>query len=583
MALSALRSNFEPGTTRWAVRRAQWRAMGISEADLVRPKIAVVNSSSGLSVCFAHLDAVAAVVTQAIREAGGLPFEVRTAAPSDFVTSAGREARYLLPSRDLLVNDIEVAVEGAMLDGMVCLASCDKTTPGQLMAAARLDIPTIVVICGYQSSGSFRGRTVDIDDVYESVGSVAAGAITVSELGEMADSAIVGPGVCAGLGTANTMHVLCEALGMALPGSAPVRAASARMTELARRSGQRIVEMVENGERPRDIMTARAFENAVAVDVALGGSINSIRHLQAIAAEAELDVSVFELLERKSAHVPLLCSVRPNGPHRTEDLELAGGALGLMKQLEPMLHAEARTVAGRTVGEALDGVTADGTVIRPLAAPVSDRPGLGLIRGSLAPAGALVKLAAVAPDRERFSGPAKVFPSERDAIAALGENRVQPGAVIVLAGLGPKGGPGTVFAASFVAALHGAGLAGDVAVVTDGELSGLNRGLTIGQVMPEAAEGGPLAVVRDGDGIVIDLIERRLDLELPADEIRRRLAEWQPPVHQERGWLAQYAQLVQPLRDGAILGRRAGRRGIDAAPSTTASSARSGGPELQDA
>jgi dihydroxy-acid dehydratase len=539
--------------------------MGIPSSDMEKPKIAVVNSSSNLSVCFRHLDDVAAQVKRAIIEAGGLPFEIRTTAPSDFVTSAGKEGRYLMPARELIVNDIEAVVEGAVLDGMICLASCDKTTPAHLMAAARLDVPSIVVICGYQASGSHQGGVVDIDDVYESVGSVAAGQMSVDELGAMADQAIVGPGVCAGLGTANTMHVLCEALGMALPGSAPVRAASPRMDEMARESGRRIVQLIDEGVRPRSILTEAALENAIVVDIALGGSINSIRHLQAIAVEGGLALDIFRMLERRSAQIPLLCAVRPNGPHRTEDLERAGGALALMKQLETVLRHDALTVAGVRLGEVLEGAEVhDEEVIHPLSAPLSPHPGLCLVRGTLAPGGALVKLAAVPPERMTFVGPAKVFASEADAIAGIGSGLVARGDVIVLRGLGPKGGPGTVFAAGFVAALNGAAMASEVAVVTDGELSGLNRGLTIGQVMPEAAEGGPLAFVQEGDSIRIDLDARTIDLEVSSTELARRRVGWEPLEHTEAGWLGQYAALVQSLTEGAVLGAR--RSGASARP-----------------
>ncbi|MGH3449604.1 MAG: dihydroxy-acid dehydratase, partial [Haloechinothrix sp.] len=302
-----LRSNFEPGTTRWAVRRAQWRALGITDEEMTQPKIAVVNSSSGLSSCYIHLDALSRIVQDAIRSAGGLPFEIRTTAPSDFVTSAGRSARYLLPSRDLIVNDIEVMVEGALLDGMVCLSSCDKTTPAHLMAAARLNIPTILVIGGYQASGLCGGKRVDIDDVYESVGSVASGELSLCGLTQLTDAAISGPGVCAGLGTANTMHIVAEALGMTLPGSAPIAAGSDRMNQLAHDAGRRIVRMVEVSLRPREIITAASIANAVTVTVAVGGSVNAIRHLTAIATEAELGLDVVSLFERVAKDVPLLC------------------------------------------------------------------------------------------------------------------------------------------------------------------------------------------------------------------------------------------------------------------------------------
>lgn len=550
-----LRSDFEPGTTRWAVRRSQWRAMGISDADMAKPKIAVVNSSSGLSVCYEHLDELAKSVADGIRAAGGLPFEIRTAAPSDFVTSAGRSARYLMPSRDLIVNDIEVAVEGAVLDGMVCLASCDKTTPAHLMAAARLDVPTVVVLCGYQVGGMCQGRDTDIDDVYESIGAVAAGHISIEELTEMTEVAVDGPGVCAGLGTANTMHILAESLGMAMSGSTPVRAGSQRMEEAAAAAAVRIVELVDQDVRPRSIMTPAAFHNAVTVDLAISGSVNSVRHMQAIAAEAELDLDIVRLIEILSPTVPTLTSVRPNGPFRVPDLDDAGGTLAVMKRLESLLQLDAQTVSGRSVGELLETAEVrDGDVIRTVEAPFSTSSGLAILRGSLAPGGSLVKLGAIPDGRRRFSGPAHIFESEEDAIAAIADGSLRSGEVVVLRGLGPKGGPGTVFAAGFVAALNGAGLASEVACVTDGELSGLNRGFVVGQVMPESALGGPLALVIEGDTVTIDLESRTVDVDVSTEEMATRRAAWVPPAAPtERSLLTQYWHLVQPLEQGAVM------------------------------
>ncbi|HZG56241.1 dihydroxy-acid dehydratase [Paenibacillus sp.] len=553
-----LRSNFEPGTTRWAVRRAQWKSMGIREADFEKPKIAVINSSSTLSSCFIHLDDVSKVVQQAIRDAGGLPFEVRTVASSDFVTSAGKKARYLMPTRDLIVNEIEVTVEGALLDGMICLSSCDKTTPAHLMAAGRLNIPTLLLTCGYQIGGLCHGKEVDIDDVYESIGAVEAGKMSLEQLTEMADAAIQTPGVCAGLGTANTMHILAEALGMTLPGNSPVLAGSRKLYEYARKSGERIVAMVQEDLRPRQILTREAFENVVTVDLALGGSVNSVRHLAAVATEAELDLQVVELFEELAKDIPLLVTVRPNGPYRTEDLEAAGGTPALMKRLADKLHLDARTSTGRTVGENLEGMeVGNPEVIRPLQKPHSLRPGIAIFRGNLAPEGSIVKLSAIASDLDRFEGPANIFDTEDEAIEALGNGKIRAGEVIVLRGMGPKGGPGTVFAASFVAALNGAGMAHEVAVLTDGELSGLNRGIVVGQIMPEAAEGGPLAVVSQGDTITIDLANRTLTMQVSEEELRSRLSAWKPEINPiQTGWLALYAQLVQPISGGAVLGKR---------------------------
>jgi dihydroxy-acid dehydratase len=549
-----LRSNLEVGTTGWAVRRSQWRALGIPAADMEKPKIAVVNSSSQLSVCFQHLDGVSLLVQNAIRNAGGLPFEIRTIAPSDFVTGTGREGRYLMPSRDLLVNDIEVVVEGAQLDGMICLASCDKTTPAHLMAAGRLDIPTVVFACGYQLGGHCGARgMVDIEDVYESIGALSAGTCSLEEVCELTEHAVKGPGVCAGLATANTMHILSEALGMSLPGTTPIRAGSAEMRAAAEAAGTRIVDLVLEDLRPRRILTREAFENAVIVDLAIAGSVNSLRHLQAIAVESEVDVDIYGLVEQFSDDVPVLCGIRPNGSDRIEDLDAAGGAAAVMKRLDALLHGDALSVAGRTIADIVSTATVrDENVVRPTSDPFTNRPGLVIVRGSLAPDGAIVRLPS--SEHSHFSGPARVFETEREAIDALGDGGVGAGDVVVLRGLGPKGGPGTVFAASFVAALQGSALAAEVAVVTDGELSGLNHGLVIGQVMPEAAEGGPLAIVVEGDPIELDVAAKRIDLAISEAELQQRVAAYEPPLlRTERGWLGIYRDLVAPLSQGAVL------------------------------
>ena len=356
-----LRSNYEPGTSRWATRRAQWLALGLSDADMLKPKIAIVNTSSQLAICFSHLDSIAARVKRSVEAAGGIGFEVRTAAPSDFIHSAGHRGGYILSARDLITNDIEMQVEGAQLDGMICLASCDKTAPGQLMAAARLNIPTIIVACGYQASGSYRGRHCDIEDVFLAAGHVASGGLSVDELTEMSANAVLSPGVCAGIGTANTMHLACEALGMALPGSTPVRANSEPMWRAVDAAGARIVEMVAEDLKPRDILTPAAFGNAVTAILSVSGSINSVKHLQAVAAESECDADVYRLFETLADGVPLLTAIRPNGETPIEDFEDAGGTRALMKQLEPLLDGRALTVTGRTVAANLDEVGGGGS------------------------------------------------------------------------------------------------------------------------------------------------------------------------------------------------------------------------------
>lgn len=551
----ALRSNFKIGSTQWAVRRAQWVSMGISEVDMLKPKIAVINSSSELSVCFSHLDGIAAVVKAAVKEAGGLPFEVRTVAPSDFVTSAGRSGRYLMPSRDLLVNDIEVTVEGAQLDGMVCLSSCDKTTPAHLMAAARLNIPTIVVTCGYQRHGAVGGDEVDIEDVFESVGAVSSGKMSLDRLCDMADAAICSAGVCTGMGTANTMHIASEALGMTLSGSTPAEATGEKTLKFADRAGRRIVEMVEEDLRPRDVMKQSAFENAVAACLAVSGSVNMVRHLQAVAVEAETDVDLYRIVDQIGSSTPLLCAPRPNGATRIEEFEQAGGTRAVLRQLGNLINADSLTVEGRPIGESLTDVKVDERVIHSAVQPLSAGPSLVLMRGSLAPEGGLFKVGAKRGDL-KFEGPARVFDSQEEALDALSAEQIRTGDVVVLRGLGPVGGPGVASASWFVAALNGAGLANSVAVITDGQLSGLNHGVVVGQISPEAAVGGPLALVHSDDRISIDVRSQRVDLLIDEAEMKKRANEHiAHPLKPESGWLGMYQRLVEPLSRGAVLRR----------------------------
>jgi dihydroxy-acid dehydratase len=557
-ATRGLRSNYEPGTSRWATRRAQWLALGLSDADMLKPKIAIVNTSSQLAICFSHLDEIARRTKRAIEAAGGIGFEVRTAAPSDFIHSAGHRGGYILSARDLITNDIEMQVEGAQLDGMICLASCDKTAPGQLMAAARLNIPAIIVACGYQASGSYQGRHCDIEDVFLAAGYVASGRLGVDELTEMSGSAVLSPGVCAGIGTANTMHLACEALGLALPGSTPVRANSEPMWRAVDAAAARIVEMVAEDLRPRDIMTPAAFRNAVTAVLSASGSINSVKHLQAVAAEAECQVDVYRLFESLADDVPLLTAIRPNGETSIEEFEDAGGTRALMKQLEPLLDGGARTVTGRTVAENLAGAAvSDAEIIRPPERALGRRPTIVLIRGSLCPDGGIVKLAVADDRRLEFTGPALVFESAADALDGVKAGLVEPGHVVVLRGLGVTGSPGMGMASALVFALDGAGLTGQVAVVTDGQLSGLvNKGIVVGEVSPEAAAGGPLGLVRDGDTIGIDVPARTANLEVAPEELAERraaLAANPPPRPVEVGWLSVYQRLVRPLPEGAVL------------------------------
>ncbi len=553
-----LRSNLEPGSPREAARRAQWKALGLSDEDMLKPKIAVVNSSSELAICFSHLDGIAKLVKEAVRAAGGLPFEIRTAAPSDFIIGAGGGGGYILASRDLIVNDMEIAVEGAQLDGMICLSSCDKTPPAHLMAAGRFNIPTILVIGGYQPSGEYLGKHVDIEDVFMGSVQVSYGKMSRETLLGMCNNAIRGPGVCSGMATANSMHVVCEALGMSLPGSAPVLANSPRMIAKARESGTRIVGMVLEDLKPRDIMTAGAFRNAVAAVLSVSGSINCIKHLQATAVEAGVDVDVFGLFNELGARVPVLSAVRPNGTDSIEEFEAAGGARALLKQLGPLLDLNVLTATGRTLGDNLsDAVVYDEEVIRPTTRPFSDKQPITILHGTLAPESAIVKLGLRGEGRKsEFAGPAVVFDDCGIAMEAIARGDVKAGSVLVVRGMGPKGGPGMAGpASSVVFALDAAGLQNDVAFVSDGQLSGLcNKGLTVAEVSPESAVGGPLALVENGDRIHIDVDRHILDLEVPVEELTaRRARRGEQPLPKSKGYLSIYQRSVQPMSKGAVL------------------------------
>ncbi len=557
----ALRSNFEPGSPREAVRRAQWKALGLTDDDLLKPKIAVVNSSSELAICFSHLDGIATIVKDAVREAGGLPFEIRTAAPSDFIISAGAGGGYMLASRDLIVNDMEIAVEGAQLDGMICLSSCDKTPPAHLMAAGRFNIPTILVICGYQPSGQYEGKHVDIEDVF--LGSVQAmfGKLSHETLRGMCDHAIGGPGVCAGMGTANSMHIVVEAIGMSLPGSAPVLANSPKMFDMARASGRRIVEMIAEDLKPRDILTKGAFHNAVAAVLAVSGSINCIKHLQATAMEAGVDLDVFTLFNDLGEKIPVLSAVAPNGTDTIDAFEAAGGASALLKRLEPLLDRTARTVTGRTVGENIaDVLVRNDEVIRPLDRPFSRAASIVVLHGSLAPESAIVKPGVRGVNtRTQFTGTAVVYDDIVEAIQGIQKGEVEAGGVLVVRGCGPKGGPAMAGSASRVVfAVDAAGLSNDVAFVTDGQLSGLcNKGLTVAEVSPEAAVGGPLALVENGDRITIDVNARTLDLNVAESDLAaRRARRGEPALPKATGYLSIYQRTVQPMSTGAVLVKR---------------------------
>jgi dihydroxy-acid dehydratase len=534
-------------------RRANWRALGLSLEDMDKPKIAVVNSSSELAICYAHLDGIAKIVKEEIRAAGGIPFEVRTAAPSDFITGAARRGSYILAGRDIIANDIEVQVEAALLDGMICLTSCDKTPPGHLMAAARLDIPTILVIGGYQPAGEIDGEPIDVEDVWGGSIGERFGAEPKFPVAQMAENAIMGPGVCQGMATANTMHSTVEALGMCLPGHAPVRANSPKMQANARAAARRIVEMVHEDLKPRRIMSEGAFRNAIATVLAVSGSINAIKHLQAVCVEAENGLDIFRMWE-EMADVPVLSAVRPTGDVRIEAFEDAGGAQAVLKRLERLIHTEALTCTGKTLAENLDGYEVPGPdIIRPIEDPIGPGPAIAILKGSFADT-AVVRLGIRDGSRpEEFEGPARVFDDTFDCLQAIEDRVVQPGEVVVARNQGLKGGPAMGGSASLVLfALNAAGLARSTAFVTDGQLSGLClKGLTVAEVAPEAATGGPIGKVRDGDTITISVANRSIDIGVPATELAARNGVGY--VTEATGYLGTFRHDVQPMSTGGVL------------------------------
>lgn len=537
-----------------APHRALLKSVGVSDEDLEKPFIAVVSSYVEILPGHVGMRELAEEIKQGVREGGGVPFEFNTIGICDGIAMGHVGMKYSLPSREVIADSIELMVQAHQFDGMVLLTNCDKITPGMLMAAARLDIPAIVVTAGPMLSGYFRGKRVGVISMFEAVGELKAGKITEEDLKELEEMACPTWGSCNGLFTANTMACLAEALGMSPPGCATIHAVDARKKRIARYAGRRVVEMVHEGLTPSKIMTREAFENAVMVDVALGGSTNTVLHLPAIAAEAgvELEIEMFDELSRR---VPQITTILPNGPHTMEDLDRAGGIPAVMRELSPLLHLDALTVTGYNVARNIASARVlDREVIRSIRNPVTKEGGIAILKGTLAPRGAVVKVAAVSPEMRYHEGPARVFDSEEEAMKAILGGRIQPGDVVVIRYEGPKGGPGMREMLGPTAAIVGMGLSESVALITDGRFSGGTRGPCVGHVSPEAAEGGPIAALRNGDVIVIDILNRRLDVVLSEEEIAERLREWTPPKPKvPRGYLARYAKMVSGSDRGAIL------------------------------
>jgi len=532
--------DIKEGTER-APHRALLKALGLTDNDMSKPFIGIANSYTNLVPGHIHLRTLGEAVKEGILAAGGQPFEFDTIAVCDGIAMGHQGMRFSLPSREIIADSVEIMTQAHRLDGLVLVTNCDKVTPGMLMAAARMDIPAIVLTGGPMAAGKLDGKKVSYSNVPEALGQVVAGKLSKDELTRLENSACPGCGSCSGMFTANTMACMTEALGMSLPYCATSLANSSHKLRLAKETGERIVGLVKSNVKPSTILTQKAFENAIAVDMALGGSTNTVLHLTAIAKEAglTLPLKTFDEIGRK---VPHLSSMIPSGVYAIEDLDAAGGVPAVMHELLDFLHLEQPTVSGYTVGENIkDARVKDANVIHPLSDPVHKEGGLAILTGNLAPKGAVVKTAAVSPKMQKHSGPAKVFDSENEAITAIRGQQIKPGDVVVIRYEGPRGGPGMPEMLFPTATIAGMGLSESVALITDGRFSGATRGPCIGHVAPEAFEGGPIAVLRDGDIITIDIANRSLNVELSEQELNSRLAQWKPrPPKITKGYLSRY-------------------------------------------
>lgn len=533
-----------------APNRALLRALGITDREMEMPFIGIANAYNNIVPGHIHLRSISQKVQEGIAAAGGVPFEFGTIGICDGIAMGHEGMRYSLPSRENIADAIELMVEAHRFDGLVCVGTCDKIVPGMLMAAVRCNVPAIVVTGGAMLPGFAAGRELSLIDVFESVGRVAAGTMTEEELGEIECAAMPGCGSCQGLYTANTMACVTEALGLSLPGCAAIPAVDAAKLRIARESGERVVGLVREDLRPRNILTPGSLSNAIRVDMALGGSTNTVLHLMAIAREAgiPLDLETFSAIGEETPHI---CHMMPGGPHSMLALYRAGGIPAVLKRLEHLLD-DAPTVSGRSILEiAKSARIADPEVIRSTDAPVSPAGGLKIVRGTLAPDGAVVKCAAVPEAMWRHRGPARVFDGEDAAMNAILKREIAEGDVVVIRYEGPRGGPGMPEMLSPTSALMGLGYA-RVALVTDGRFSGGTRGPCIGHIAPEAAVGGPIAFVEDGDEIEIDLYEKRLDLCLDPQTLKERQKGWKPPERNITGVLARYARTVEQANHGAV-------------------------------
>jgi dihydroxy-acid dehydratase len=539
----------------WSGTRALYKSMGYSDYDMDRPLIGIANSWNRVVPGHYNLKRVSEYVQQGVRQAGGTPVEFGVIAACDGVAQGHSGMHYILPTRDLIANDIEMMVQAHQLDAIVLLGSCDKIVPAMLMAAARLDLPAIVVVGGPMEGGCrFDDRSSDVTSLTEGLGMLKAGKIDEAEFMELENGAAPTCGSCSFLGTANTMCCVAEAMGLSLPGSATIPATYAARLRIAQEAGRQIVALFNQGITARRILNQKGIENGIRVSTAIGGSTNVALHIPAIGYEADFEINMdrFEELCRSTPHI---AKMNPAAPSNVPDFHNAGGVPAVMKVLLSLLHADALTVTGKTVAENVAGAAAaDGKIIRTMENPWSQEGGLAILRGNLAPNTAITKPAAVHPQMRTFTGRARCFDSEEAADEAILEGKIRAGEVVVIRYEGPKGGPGMREMYKAMKLLYGRGLALKTALVTDGRFSGTNNGCFVGHVSPEAAEGGPIAAVKDGDTIAIDIPKRTLQLQIPEEELKERLTRWQRPEPKfKKGYLALYSRLAESADKGAII------------------------------
>lgn len=541
-----------------APHRSLLRATGLKDEDFQKPFIGICNSFVEIIPGHMHLNKFAEVVKEAVRAAGGVPFEFNTIGVDDGIAMGHIGMRYSLPSREIIADAVETVSLAHWFDGLICIPNCDKITPGMLMGAMRVNIPTIFISGGPMKAGvTPSGKTVDLTSVFEGVGAYQAGKIDEQELREIEEFGCPSCGSCSGMFTANSMNCLAEALGMALPGNGSILADTPERKELAQNAAKQIMHLIEMDLKPKDIVTEKSIDNAFTLDMAMGGSTNTVLHTLAIAHEVGVDYPL-EKINELAERVPNLCKVSPAGKWHMEDIDRAGGISAILKELskrEGLLQLDCPTVTGKTLGENIaDAEILDEEVIRPLDKAYSKTGGLSVLYGNLAPNGSVIKTGAVDPSVKTFRGTAVIFDSQDAALAGIALGKVKAGDVVIIRYEGPKGGPGMPEMLSPTSAIAGMGLGKDVALITDGRFSGATRGISIGHVSPEAAEGGPIALVEAGDVIEIDLIKRTIHLDVTDDELARRKQRWkQPETKVEGAFLRRYAHLVTSANTGAIL------------------------------